>query len=151
MPPIVLTVLKFLFIALMYLFIARAIRVIHMDLVGPRVPKQQGKSSAGKPVRRTKGAPRVVAVLESGKPERMFTLEEELTFGRAEHASVQLDDTYVSTIHTRLFIKDGQWFVEDVGSTNGTYLNRVKVTSPTPIAIGDEVRVGKTIVSVRRS
>lgn len=151
MPPIVLTTLKFLFIALLYLFIARSIRIIYLDLVGPRVPKQQGQSSGTKPVRRTKGAPKAVAVLEAGKPERIFSLEDELTFGRAEHASVQLDDTYVSTIHTRLFMKDGQWFVEDVGSTNGTYLNRVKVTSPTPIAIGDEVRVGKTIVSVRRS
>jgi pSer/pThr/pTyr-binding forkhead associated (FHA) protein len=78
-------------------------------------------------------------------------LDTELTFGRAESCGVQLDDTYVSTLHARLFSKDGTWFVEDLGSTNGTYLNRVKVNSPSPIAVGDEVRVGKTIVEVRRS
>ena len=50
-----------------------------------------------------------------------------------------------------MFSKDGTWFVEDLGSTNGTYLNRVKVTSPSPIAVGDEIRVGKTIAEVRRS
>lgn len=149
MPPVVLTTLKFLFIALLYLFIARAIRVIYLDLVGPRVAKQQRQS---RPTgRKAKGSPRSVRVREPDKPERSFSLNEELTFGRAEHCDVQLDDTYCSTMHARLFSKDGQWFVEDVGSTNGTYLNRVKVSSPSPIAVGDEVRVGKTIVEIRRA
>jgi FHA domain-containing protein len=149
-PPIVLTTLKYLFLALLYLFIARAVRVVYLDLVGPRVPKPRGGRARGSGQRK-RGSPKTVSVTEGDKPVRSFTLDGELTFGRSETCGVQLDDTYVSTLHARLFAKDGTWFVEDLGSTNGTYLNRVKVTSPSPIAVGDEVRVGKTIIEVRRS
>ncbi|HVL33613.1 MAG TPA: FHA domain-containing protein [Actinomycetota bacterium] len=148
MPPIVLTTLKFLFLALLYLFIARAIRVIYLDLVGPRVPKANKPRTSQ---RSRRGTPRAVAVAEADKSVRTFTLGEELTIGRTDACQVKLDDTYVSNLHARLFMKDGTWFVEDLGSTNGTYMNRVKVTSPTPIGVGDEVRVGKTIIEVRRS
>ena len=148
MPPVVLTTLKFLFLALLYLFIARAVRVIYLDLVGPRVPKPQQRSA--RPAGRKRGQPKSVSVSEPEKPVRTFSLNGELTFGRSDSCTVQLNDTYVSTLHARLFAKDNTWFVEDLGSTNGTYLNRVKVTSPSPIAVGDEVRVGKTIVEIRR-
>lgn len=151
MPPIVLTTLKFLFLALLYLFIARAIRVIYLDLVGPRVPKGRAPRPA-QSQRARRGIPRAIAITEPDKPVRTMTLDgAEISFGRADVCTVQLDDTYVSTQHARLFSKEGSWFVEDLGSTNGTYLNRVKVTAPSPLAIGDEVRVGKTIVEVRKS
>jgi len=147
-PPIVLTTLKWLFIALLYLFIARAIRVIWLDLVGPRVPKAR-QAQAG--ARRRKGTPKSISVAEPEKPVRTLTLNGEISFGRSESCQVQLDDNYVSTMHARLFSKENNWFVEDLGSTNGTYLNRVKVTAPAPLAVGDEVRVGKTIVEIRKS
>jgi pSer/pThr/pTyr-binding forkhead associated (FHA) protein len=150
-PPIVLTTLKILFLALLYVFIARAVRIVYLDLVGPRVPKPQSGRPRSTGTRRRGGTPRVITVTEADKPVRTFKLDAEVTFGRSESSVVQLDDTYVSTLHARIFAKDGTWFVEDLGSTNGTYLNRVKVTSPSPIAVGDEVRVGKTIVEVRRS
>lgn len=146
MPPIVLTVLKWLFLALLYLFIARAVRIIYLDLVGPRVPRRR-EQGAG---RRRRGTPRSIIVAEPDKPSRSVPLDAEVTFGRDEGCTVPLDDTYVSTLHARLFAKDGAWFVEDLGSTNGTYLNRIKVTAPAPLAVGDEVRLGKTIVEVRR-
>lgn len=145
MPPIVLTTLKWLFVALLYLFIARAVRVIYLDLVGPRVPRARQQRS------KRRGAPRSVAVTEPDKPVRTFTLADELTFGRSESCQVRLDDTYVSTLHARLFAKDATWFVEDLGSTNGTTLNGVKVTGPSPVAVGDRVKVGKTIVEVRKT
>jgi pSer/pThr/pTyr-binding forkhead associated (FHA) protein len=150
LPPIVLTTLKFLFIALLYLFIARAVRVIYLDLVGPRVARTRNQRAQQQHGKR-RGAPKSVAVSEPDKPMRTFSLSEELTFGRGDGCDVPLNDTYVSTRHARLFNKEGTWFVEDLGSTNGTYLNRVKVTSPSPIAVGDEVRVGKTVVEVRKS
>jgi len=149
-PTIVLTTLKYLFLALLYLFIARAVRVVYLDLVGPRVPKPRDGRARQAPARR-RGSPRSIVVTEQDKPVRTFPLDDEITFGRSESCRVQLDDTYVSTLHARMFSKDGTWFVEDLGSTNGTYLNRVKVTSPSPIAVGDEIRVGKTIAEIRRS
>lgn len=147
MPPVVLTTLKFLFIALLYLFIARGVRVIYLDLVGQR-------SRSSQPRQRTRpgrGTPRAVLVTESNAPPRTVPLNEGITIGRGDDCEVKLEDTYISTHHARLFSKDGQWFVEDLGSTNGTYLNRVKVTAPMPVAVGDDVRVGKTSIEVRRS
>ena len=149
MPPVVLTTLKFLFIALLYLFIARGIRVIYLDLVGQRA--RQGTSTSRPRTRPGRGTPKSVLVTESNKEPRTVPLTGEVGIGRADDCAVQLDDTYISTNHARLFSKEGQWFVEDLGSTNGTYLNRVKVTAPSPIAVGDEVRVGKTTIEVRRS
>ena len=61
-----------------------------------------------------------------------------------------LDDDYVSSRHARFFPQDGQWMVEDLGSTNGTYLDRTKVTGPTPVKIGVPIRIGKTVVELRK-
>ncbi|MBA2529474.1 MAG: FHA domain-containing protein, partial [Euzebyales bacterium] len=74
----------------------------------------------------------------------------DVTFGRAEASTVVLDDAYVSDHHARVYLVDSGWCVTDLGSTNGTFLNQVKVTSPTPIAAGDQLGIGKTVVQVRR-
>ncbi|MBI4728369.1 MAG: FHA domain-containing protein [Acidobacteria bacterium] len=146
MPPVVLTSLKWLFLALLYLFIARAVRVIHLDLVGTRAPRP----AAGSGKRRHRGTPRTILVREPDQPAKPFPLRAEVVIGREDSCQVVLQDTYCSQMHARLFAREGAWFVEDLGSTNGTYLNRMKVTGPSPIADGDEVRVGKTLIEVRR-
>jgi pSer/pThr/pTyr-binding forkhead associated (FHA) protein len=73
-----------------------------------------------------------------------------VTMGRSQESTIVLDDDYVSSRHARIFSRDGQWYVEDMGSTNGTYLDRTKVTSPTPVKIGVPIRVGKTTVELRK-
>lgn len=150
MPKLVLISLKALFLALLYLFIARAIRVIYLDLVGPRVPRPR-RQPAPRPTK-PRAQPRAVVVTEDAMPSRTYPLrdEEPMVIGRSDTCQIALKDTYVSQVHTRLFQRDGLWFVEDLGSTNGTYLNRTKVSEPTPITPGDELRVGKTVIEVRR-
>ncbi len=153
MPPLLLTILKFLFLALLYLFIARAVRVIYLDLVGPRVPRARGARPAAQPVpaKRRKGQPSTLVVTDSDSQPRPYPISSEpLSIGRSSACQVVLQDTYVSQVHARLFPKDGQWFVEDLGSTNGTYLNRTKVTEASPVGVGDEIRIGKTTLEVRR-
>jgi pSer/pThr/pTyr-binding forkhead associated (FHA) protein len=76
--------------------------------------------------------------------------QEPLRIGRSDACQVILQDTYVSQVHARVFPKDGEWFVEDLGSTNGTYLNRAKVSQPASIAAGDEIKIGKTSLEVHR-
>jgi pSer/pThr/pTyr-binding forkhead associated (FHA) protein len=149
-PVFVLNILKFAFLALLYLFIARAIRVIYLDLVGPRVPRASAQASV--PAARKKRAQaRELVVTEAGGTARTYPMSgEQLQIGRAEGCEIILQDTYVSQMHARVFSKDGEWFVEDLGSTNGTYLNRVKVAQATPIGAGDEIRIGKTSLEVRR-
>jgi pSer/pThr/pTyr-binding forkhead associated (FHA) protein len=73
-----------------------------------------------------------------------------VTLGRAQDSTIVLDDDYVSTRHARIYPQDGQWLVEDLGSTNGTYLERQKVSGPTPVKIGVPIRIGKTTVELRK-
>ena len=63
---------------------------------------------------------------------------------------VQLDDTYASQFHARIYRRDGSWFVEDLGSTNGTYLNQRRLTAPAEVRAGDRLRIGKTTLELRR-
>ena len=81
---------------------------------------------------------------------RAYELADELTVGRAAGCQITLEDTYASQLHARVFRKDGQLFVEDLGSTNGTYLNRKKVTAPVALRKGDRLQVGKTVMELSR-
>ena len=69
--------------------------------------------------------------------------------GRANDSTLVLTDDYASTRHARISLQDGVWFVEDLGSTNGTYLGQRKVDSPMPLEIGVPVRIGKTVLELR--
>ncbi len=151
MPPLVLTILKVVFLALLYLFIARAVRVIYLDLVGPRVPKARAQQSTPAPPRKRRGQPKSLVVTEAEGAARTYPIATDpLSIGRADGCQVVLADTYASQMHARVFPKDGSWFVEDLGSTNGTYLNRAKVTAPSEVGPGDEIRIGKTTLEFRR-
>ena len=70
--------------------------------------------------------------------------------GRADACHIRLDDTYVSNFHAKLYSENGAWYVQDLGSTNGTYLNRQRVSGAVEVQTGDEVRVGKTTLELRR-
>jgi hypothetical protein len=152
-PPFVLTVLKFLFLALLYFFVYRAIRSVVVDLraTGPPPPVRTspargrgGRGSKAKP-------PRSIAVLgEGGRKGETVPLNGTIQIGRAEACQIQVDDTYVSSFHARVYSRDGAWYVEDLGSTNGTYLNQRRVTSPAELRAGDRLRVGKTTLELRR-
>ena len=151
MPVFVLTILKIVFLALLYLFISRAIRVIYLDLVGPRVPRASKPAPAAASPRRKKAPPKELVVTDADGAARTYPMAQEpLQIGRSESCQVILQDTYASQMHARVYPKDGEWFVEDLGSTNGTYLNRVKVSQAVPVGPGDEIRIGKTSLEVRR-
>ena len=79
---------------------------------------------------------------------RSYPLGDEITVGRAAGCQVTIDDTYASQLHARVFQRDGQVFVEDLGSTNGTYLNRRKVTGPMLIQRGDQLQIGNTVLEL---
>jgi pSer/pThr/pTyr-binding forkhead associated (FHA) protein len=77
-----------------------------------------------------------------------FVLADETTLGRAPGCLIQLDDTYVSQVHARVSRSGDELFVEDLGSTNGTYVNRSKVTVPTPLRAGDRLQVGNVVMEL---
>ena len=155
--PFVLAVLKYAFLALLYFFVFRAIRSVALDVSGRRAAA--GAAAETKPVRAAKGgkqgkpgkAPTAVVVkTENGKKAGSYTLRDQLQIGRADACHIKLDDRYSSQFHARLYPKNGAWYVEDLGSTNGTYLNRQKVQGSAEVQAGDQIRIGRTVLELKR-
>lgn len=154
MPDLVLDLLKYVFLAVLYIFIARAVRAIFLELRPSSAPASTGRRGAATasqpPARGKKKDFRKAAIIEGDKKGRSIELSDELIIGRAEKCHLVLDDTYVSQMHARIFAKEGGFRVEDLGSTNGTYLNRRRITSPTQLQRGDQLKIGKTVLEMRK-
>jgi len=154
-PDSLLTILKFCFLAVLYLFFIRVLRAVWAELKAPApvavaapAAAPAARPAAPKPSWGARNETRLRVVEPAATRGQTYDLGEELTLGRAGGCQVTIDDTYVSQLHARLFQKDGQFFLEDLGSTNGTYLNRKKVTAPTAIRKGDRLQVGKTVLEM---
>ncbi|MGH3304036.1 MAG: FHA domain-containing protein FhaB/FipA [Streptosporangiaceae bacterium] len=157
-----LTLLRIGFLAVLWLFVIAAVGVVRTDLFGqvshrrrraaaaPR-PVPRPAAPASRPPRSAMATPQHLLVTAGTLAGTTLGLtDQQITIGRADDATLVLADDYASTRHARLFPQDGQWLVEDLGSTNGTYLDRQKVTAPTPVPIGVPIRIGKTVLELRR-
>jgi pSer/pThr/pTyr-binding forkhead associated (FHA) protein len=157
-----LTVIRVGFLAVLWLFVIAAIGVVRTDLLGSATPRRNRSRQAqstrpprqarpAKPQRPGRGSPHVLVVTDGAlKGTRLDLAQQQITLGRANDATLVLNDDYASSRHARIFPQDGQWIVEDLGSTNGTYLDRQKVTQPTPVPLGMPIRIGKTVLELRR-
>jgi pSer/pThr/pTyr-binding forkhead associated (FHA) protein len=157
MPPIILWLLQGFFLLLLYIFVWRAVRAVVRDLRTPAPPPRRARSPrtpappASAPANAERPAPgQLVVHIPDGRPRVIELGREAILFGRSPSSTVRLEDPYVSDDHARIYEADGSWMVADCKSTNGTFLNRVKVTTPTQIAAGDQLGIGKTIVEVRK-
>jgi pSer/pThr/pTyr-binding forkhead associated (FHA) protein len=152
--PFVLSVLKYALLALLYFFVFRAVRSVVVDVRTKKEEKRQAAkpAAAPPPPRQSRGkAPTQVVVFEpDGAKPRTVKLNGSTDIGRADRCAIRLGDTYVSQVHARLYGENGSWFVEDLGSTNGTFLNDHKVDRPLEIHSGDVVKLGKTVLELRR-
>ena len=113
----------------------------------------RGAGRTPKPTKPTKrrGTPTHLLVTEgSNAGERVDLERAPILIGRGADAAIRLDDDYVSTRHARIAASGDQWFVEDLGSTNGTYVGTVRITQPTTITLGTQVRIGKTLLELRK-
>ena len=160
MNALTLTLIRVAFLAVLWLFVIAAIGVVRTDLLGTVATKmRRGRNQPmpmqqPRPPRPTKpgrGTPRFLVVTEGGLSGVSIDLtDQQITMGRANDATLVLNDDYASTYHARIFPQDGQWLVEDLGSTNGTYLDRQKVARPTAVPVGVPIRIGKTVLELRR-
>ncbi|MEC3995689.1 FHA domain-containing protein [Actinacidiphila sp. DG2A-62] len=173
MSELTLTVMRLGFLAVLWLFVIVAVQVIRSDLFGTRVtqrasrrgddrsrPPQQRQQQAQpaparqqpQPARQRRGAPTKLVVAEGSLAGTTVALQgQTITLGRAHDSTIVLDDDYASSRHARIYPdRDGQWIVEDLGSTNGTYLDRNRLTTPTPVPLGAPIRIGKTVIELRK-
>ncbi|GII56168.1 FHA domain-containing protein [Planotetraspora thailandica] len=154
MSELTLLLIRLAFLAALWFFVIAAVGVIRTDLFGPRTapaPPRKPAKAAKPPSRPKKGDPRQLIVTGGPLQGTIINLSETpITIGRANDATLVLSDDYASSRHARLFPQDGQWIVEDLGSTNGTYLERSKVTRPTPVPLGVPIRIGKTVIELRK-
>src|SRR5205807_5574111 len=148
-----LTILKFCFLALLYLFFIRVVRAVWTEVSAPPPAAVVAPPPPAPKTKRERGAPkRSVSHLRVVEPAdqrgRTYDVVDELTIGRAAGCQIPLDDSYASQLHARLFRRNGDLLVEDLGSTNGTFLNRKKVSSAVPMRKGDRLQVGKTVLEL---
>ncbi len=139
------------FLALLWLFVLAALRVVRSDLYAaaglkvsvPGFRRSSVKKGGGKAPRQmvvTHGALAGTRIALDGRP---------IMIGRADDSTLVLDDDYASTRHARISLRGTDWYVEDLGSTNGTYLDRAKVTAPLRVPLGVPIRIGKTVIELR--
>ncbi|MFI9250546.1 FHA domain-containing protein [Streptomyces sp. NPDC053069] len=176
MSELTLTVMRLGFLAVLWLFVIVAVQVIRSDLFGTRVTQRGSRREAGRQQqaprqqaaappsqrgqqrgqqgggRRGRNAPTKLVVTEGTLTGTTVALQgQTITLGRAHDSTIVLDDDYASSRHARIYPdRDGQWIVEDLGSTNGTYLDRSRLTTPTPIPLGAPIRIGKTVIELRK-
>jgi hypothetical protein len=164
MNALTLTLIRLAFLAVLWLFVIAAVGVVRTDLFGTsttssrrQARKQKARARPPQPPRPPRAgrgprsAPQQLLVTAGTLAGTSLGLaDQQITIGRANDATLVLNDDYASTRHARLFPQDGQWIVEDLGSTNGTYLDRQKVTQPTPVPVGVPIRIGKTVLELRR-
>jgi hypothetical protein len=164
MSELTITLLRLGYLILLWLFVLAAISVLRRDIYGTRVVQRRLRNRPDEPAPARRGAdapagghapaptgPRRL-VVTSG-PLRGTTVplgSAAVLIGRAASCTLVLDDDYSSQRHARLYQQDGQWYIEDLGSTNGTFVGRDKVAEPTAVGPGMQLRVGQSTLELQR-
>jgi hypothetical protein len=150
-----LQLMRFGFLALLWLFVLASMRVIRSDL------RRSGRSRVATPPPARRRGNRAQAASSNGGPSYLVVTEGALKgtrigltgapvlIGRADDSTLVLTDDYASTRHARVTLQDGMWMVEDLGSTNGTYLGSRKLDGPVPMEPGVPLRIGRTVLVLR--
>ena len=151
--------LKFAFLALLWVFILFIGAVIRSDLFGRRVPAGSAEAApppaaASRTRRKGRAAAQAVPTtlrITRGKQAGLtMTLGDQIKIGRSADCQLILDDDYVSSRHALIRRTADGYVVEDLGSTNGTYLNDARVTTATPFGLSDTLRIGRTTMIVEK-
>lgn len=164
MSELTVTLLRLGYLVLLWAFVLSAIGVLRRDLYGTRITSRRRPRPAAAPAagtdapaapapargRNRRGGPTRLVVTEG--PLRGTTLPlaaSAVLIGRAPSCTLVLDDDYSSSRHARVFPEGGQWLVEDMGSTNGTFLDDQRVTDPVPVRPGAQIRIGQSVLELQ--
>jgi pSer/pThr/pTyr-binding forkhead associated (FHA) protein len=165
MSELTVTLLRLGYLVLLWAFVLSAISVLRRDLYGTRIVNRR-RPGRPAPAPAAGATPAATGVAEKprgrrGGPTRLVVTEGPLRgttlplatsavlIGRAPSCTLVLDDDYSSSRHARVFPEDGQWLVEDMGSTNGTFLDEQPVTSAMPVRAGSQIRIGQSVLELQ--
>jgi pSer/pThr/pTyr-binding forkhead associated (FHA) protein len=144
---LVVAIAKYGLLALLWVFVLVAVRTVRVDLWGRPDEK---KTKQPKPVKAGRRSAHSLVVTEGPLAGTTLALgDADVTLGRGDSCTLVLDDDYASTRHARLTLSDQGWTVEDLGSTNGTYLGRDRITRPTRVPLNTPIKIGTTSLELR--
>ncbi|HVV77552.1 MAG TPA: FHA domain-containing protein [Mycobacteriales bacterium] len=161
MPVAVVFLLRTVVLILLWGFVIAAVVAVRHDVFGTKPPKERAprRTKAPKPARAPRPAkpskahnvsPTRVVVVDgplTGTSVALSSLP--VTIGRADDSTIAINDDYVSSNHARLVPNGSVWLLEDLGSTNGTMLDAAKVTAPTEVHAGSQIRIGRTVLELQ--
>jgi pSer/pThr/pTyr-binding forkhead associated (FHA) protein len=170
MSELTLTVVRLGLLAALWVFVVSVVAVIRTDIYGTQVrakasrarrpgataPAPAPAAGASFPTEPAgpgfgRNAPRTLVVTEGSLAGTTINLSSaQILVGRNPEATLVLDDDYASGRHARIYPQDGRWYVEDLASTNGTFLGRERISGPTPLSAGSTLRVGQTVIELRK-
>ena len=147
---IVLQIFRFGFLLLLWLFIFAAFRVVRADLFGGRAGRVASVPPRAAAAKKRQRGPRTLVVTAGPLTGTRITLgDQPILIGRADDSTLVLTDDFASSRHARLTNRSGQWYVEDLGSTIGTYLDQLRVQGPLLVGTGQPIRIGLTAMELR--
>jgi hypothetical protein len=154
-PEPALKFLEYVFLALLYLFFLRVLRAVWLEVKEPRLAVAPGPEVApppqGRQAKPHTGGLKLVVVSPQREGQAAYEIDGELTIGRGPGAGVPLtSDNFVSQLHARVFRSGNEYWVEDLGSTNGTLVNGRRLSGAVPLRRGDRVQVGRTVLELRK-
>ncbi|MDQ3989470.1 MAG: FHA domain-containing protein [Actinomycetota bacterium] len=149
MPELVLQLTRAGFLALLWLFVVAALRVVRADLSSASGMRTAAPAFRRGGLERNRAIRQLVVTGGALTGTRISLDGRPILIGRADDSTLVLDDDYASTRHARLSLSGEDWLLEDLGSTNGTYLDRAKVTAPIRVPPGTPIRIGKTVIELR--
>jgi len=171
MSELTITLLRLGYLVLLWVFVMAAISVLRRDLYGTRITNRRMRHTPQPAPRKAAAAPPVPAAADGRSapfprrevvPKRLVVTAGPLRgtslpltssavlMGRAASCTLVLDDDYSSSRHARIFPDQGRWYVEDLGSTNGTFVDRNRITEPTQVGVGSQIKVGQSTLELQR-
>ncbi|GAA2736575.1 FHA domain-containing protein [Pedococcus aerophilus] len=173
MSELTLTIIRLGLLVLLWIFVFSVVGVLRGDIYGTRVvsrtprkpapakrqpaaratpaPEAEPAAKSKTPRRQQSSTPRTLVVTQGALTGTSLPLRESGTvIGRNPECALVLDDDFASGRHAKIFHRDGAWFVEDLGSTNGTFLGAERLTGPVRVEVGTTLRIGKTVIELRK-